>query len=277
MSWGWQPLGELAAKVANWFVSLVGERSRLLPGRLWIGLVLLSMVMGIWLVLLDAPEPIQAIEQAVAQNDLEGARRKFKQLKDRHSARARIIEARLLMDGVNPSPSRAGQMARSALASDPTLARSPLAIDTLVMTLDSPDADESKRIIVEWIGKPATKSLLRATRSRSYRMRWNAVDAIRRLGAAGSLDMVEIYSLDLTTATSCIVRRRAAYRLGQLGDARALPALQQAMGRGWYANLCMGTTLNTAMERIRLGLNRSQGGPLQAGSTEPQLPGSSSE
>ncbi|NLG19164.1 MAG: protein kinase [Fibrobacter sp.] len=63
-----------------------------------------------------------------------------------------------------------------------------------------------------------------------YWKRWNMV---RVFEAAGKkVDMVKIHILDLQTAGSFTTRIRAAEKLGELGDPRAVPALQNARDKG---------------------------------------------
>jgi hypothetical protein len=47
------------------------------------------------------------------------------------------------------------------------------------------------------------------------------------------IDMVNVYILDLKYAGSTRTRISAAKKLGELGDERAVPALQEAKNRGF--------------------------------------------
>jgi len=63
-----------------------------------------------------------------------------------------------------------------------------------------------------------------------YWLRWNAV---RIRGNAGlPVDSVEVYALDLAHAGSVRTRARAARKLGEFGDSRAIPALRAAREKG---------------------------------------------
>ncbi|MBD3345561.1 MAG: protein kinase [Chitinivibrionales bacterium] len=63
-----------------------------------------------------------------------------------------------------------------------------------------------------------------------YWLRWNTV---RILEAAGKdVDMVEVYILDMNHGGSARTRIRAARKLGELGDKRAIPALKEVKEKG---------------------------------------------
>jgi serine/threonine-protein kinase len=68
-----------------------------------------------------------------------------------------------------------------------------------------------------------------AARSGSAAQRLRALKALRDLGAEDSVDRVSIYA-GLLADADCDVRRAAAKRLGELGDAAAVPSLQAAAG-----------------------------------------------
>ncbi|MBN1309610.1 MAG: serine/threonine protein kinase [Chitinispirillaceae bacterium] len=75
-----------------------------------------------------------------------------------------------------------------------------------------------KDSIRSWIVHPA------------YWLRWNSVRLAAHL--AIPVDSVKVYILDLQHAGSVRTRTRAATRLGELGDRRAIPPLTTAAGRG---------------------------------------------
>jgi tRNA A-37 threonylcarbamoyl transferase component Bud32 len=64
-----------------------------------------------------------------------------------------------------------------------------------------------------------------------YWLRWNAVNIMK--SADVYIDMVNVYILDLKYAGSTRTRISAAKKLGELGDERAVPALQEAKNRGF--------------------------------------------
>lgn len=63
-----------------------------------------------------------------------------------------------------------------------------------------------------------------------YWLRWNAVRVIESSGK--KVDLVNVYLIDLNSTASIRTRIRAAEKLGELGDKRAIPLLQEIGARG---------------------------------------------
>lgn len=63
-----------------------------------------------------------------------------------------------------------------------------------------------------------------------YWVRWNAVELSEKIGR--DLDMIEVYILDLLTGGSMRTRIRAAEKLGESGDKRAITPLEEVSRRG---------------------------------------------
>jgi hypothetical protein len=87
-------------------------------------------------------------------------------------------------------------------------------IDVAVNTLEAADTD----IVSTW------------TTDKRYWLRWGAVHL--REAAGLPYDTVQVTILDLKHAGSARTRRAAARRLGELGDPRAIPALEEARDNG---------------------------------------------
>jgi len=68
--------------------------------------------------------------------------------------------------------------------------------------------------------------VIKWTKNEDYWIRWNAV-YIRQKGGA-KLDLVPVYILDLDHSANARTKIRAAEKLGELGDRRAIPALTAA-------------------------------------------------
>jgi serine/threonine protein kinase len=68
------------------------------------------------------------------------------------------------------------------------------------------------------------------TKNNSYWLRWNAVKICSIIDR--KFDMVDVYILDLLHAGSIRTRIRAAEKLGQLGDKRAVAPLKEVSNRG---------------------------------------------
>ncbi|HEX3020610.1 MAG TPA: protein kinase [Chitinispirillaceae bacterium] len=63
-----------------------------------------------------------------------------------------------------------------------------------------------------------------------YWLRWNTVKVMETAGK--KIDMVDIYMLDLNSTASMRTRIRAAEKLGELGDRRAVPLLEDIGSKG---------------------------------------------
>ena len=127
----------------------------------------------------------------------------------------------------------------------------PEVIDDLVASLDCSDAAATAGFIEERLGQRAVEPLLRAAGSRRYWLRWNSIKLLDRLGRRDDIDMGRAYLLDLQYAGSCSTRKRAARRLGEMKYRPALEALRRARKRGLLENLCMGDTLDEAIQAIK--------------------------
>src|SRR5690606_3664318 len=105
-------------------------------------------------------------------------------------------------------------------------------------TLDRKDADRT--LVVRNRTAAIDRALLEATRSVRYWERWNAARTLEKVGKGKRVDWVEVYLLDLQHAGSCGTRMRAARKLAELGDLRALEVLLAVRGTKnpeWACNL----------------------------------------
>ncbi len=82
-------------------------------------------------------------------------------------------------------------------------------------------------------------------KDQQYWLRWNAVYIMEASGA--SVDMVNVYILDLKYAGSSRTRVSAAKKLGEIGDKRAVPALEEAKNRG-FRDPIVSLTASTVLE-----------------------------
>lgn len=97
------------------------------------------------------------------------------------------------------------------------------------------------------MGETSIRLLLEATESPHYTIRWNAAEVLRQMGRQP--DYVLLYILDLKHE-DCFTRKKAAKRLGEQGDRRAIPALRHARQRSPLVNLCMFGALDDALKRL---------------------------
>lgn len=101
----------------------------------------------------------------------------------------------------------------------------------LARLLNQGRGDTAAGVVAHTLKAADSRTVRAWMESPEYWLRWNAV---RIRGAAGlSVDSVRVYALDLAHAGSMRTRARAARKLGELGDKRAVPALEQARDRGW--------------------------------------------
>ena len=107
-------------------------------------------------------------------------------------------------------------------------------------------AGEAADLLVS-IGRPAVPPLQEALKSPRYRVRWNAAKALERV--AEPVDMVALYILDLERE-DCPTRRRAALRLGEAKDRRAVPVLRRAKEQPASENSCMAGALDAALAKL---------------------------
>lgn len=110
------------------------------------------------------------------------------------------------------------------------------------------DGEASEKLIELVVGplKAARSRVVkRWVEDKHYWLRWNAVAIREKAGLP--VDMVEVYILDLKHGGSVRTRRRAALELGEIGDKRAIPALEQARDRGWRDPF-VSATANSVLE-----------------------------
>ena len=144
----------------------------------------------------------------------------------------------------------AQQALEQALSADPTLARVEGVARAAVRTLDRKDADRS--LVLAHRSGAIDRALLEATRSIRYWERWNAARTLEKLGLGNRIDWVDVYLLDLQHAGSCGTRVRAARKLADLGDPRAIDALLAVRGTKmdeWACNL--DTAIDEAVSQLR--------------------------
>ena len=121
----------------------------------------------------------------------------------------------------------------------------------MVACLDQPNAGEVAKFIGSKLGESAVPELVEASKHKRYWLRWNSIRLLQRLGELDEVDMGYAYILDLSYAGSCSTRKRAAKKLAELKDERALKHLHEAKKRNFLENLCMGDTLEESIREIK--------------------------
>jgi eukaryotic-like serine/threonine-protein kinase len=99
-----------------------------------------------------------------------------------------------------------------------------------------------------------TPRLERLTDDGDYRVRWAAMSTLEKLGKTSKYDYRRALTADLDSS-QCEVRRKAAERLGELGDQHAIPSLRLAKKKDhdatpWYKATCLGSRPDRAEKQI---------------------------
>ncbi len=125
-------------------------------------------------------------------------------------------------------PGRAGDGIEAYAAARAGGPLHPQALDDLAADLSRERslADKASRVLREE-GAAAIPAVLRTARQTAGVQRLRALALARDLGAEEEVDRVDAYG-GLLGDADCDVRRSAARRLGEIGDAGALPALRKA-------------------------------------------------
>lgn len=142
-----------------------------------------------------------------------------------------------------------------ALSLDADVVDSRLA-DNLVACFGTKTQKKAARLLANFKMNDAEEGLRKLLR---HKQRWVRLDALRTLTKIGHRptrgESVAFYMLDLKAA-NCTTRRRAVARLGNLGDKRAIGAIQAAHRRdeeetSWYESSCLGDTPKVVVSKLR--------------------------
>ncbi len=125
-------------------------------------------------------------------------------------------------------PGRAGDGIESYAQARSGLPLDPVALEDLAADLgrERSLADKASRVLREE-GAAAIPFVVRAAQQKQGVERLRALVLARDLGAEENVNRVEAYG-SLLADGECDVRRAAAHRLGEIGDAGAVPALRKA-------------------------------------------------
>jgi len=230
--------------------------SRIVPvsrgGRAALGIGLLALVGGvIALVLLwprgDFPEVRDALDQGRALRALN----LLGQHPGRASPEGQALKARALLLKRKPEPTKAWRLLKAATGKDSELLDDDEVVADLIATLDRSRAGSTIALLTgERLGLRIVPELTEASRGERYWLRWNAIRALRKIGAGDRVDEGWAYILDLRFARSCGTRKRAARKLGEMGEQRAMKYLIEATERPAADNRCMDLTLDRALWAI---------------------------
>ncbi len=213
--------------------ALAGRLSR----RAWLGLAglagvaLLVVVLAVWLGP-AAPGPADLLGAAPQVDD------------------PRVRQAHALLQARPARVAEAEELLLAAVAAEPGLLEEPGVVSALVRCLDRRKPARLMELLAGPAGARATAPLLAATTAPRYYLRWNAVRTLERLGRLGEVDQAAVYLVDLESSEDCATRRRAARKLAELEDRRAIEPLRRARGRPFLENLCMGGALDEALRAL---------------------------
>lgn len=168
-----------------------------------------------------ASRPIGRAERALARGDSEAALALLEPL-DRT---AEVLVLRGRAQALAHRPGEALATWEDAAKLDPEALETGPVLTALAAELGGSRSQAAGDLLAR-LGGPGRRALLEATRSDAYRKRWAAVEALRRAHAEDAVDLRDVYLADLR-ARDCDVVVRAAGKLADLGEARAIEPLRE--------------------------------------------------
>src|SRR5262249_7809894 len=185
----------------------------------------LVVIVTVVLVALSTLTPHSRVERALARGDADRALQLLEG-KDR-TAETLALRGRAL--ALARRPSEALDAWEEAAKLDPASLDRPEILTDLEEELGGPRSQAAADLLGR-LGSPGVRRLVGATRSDSYRRRWAAVEALRRIHQEDSVNFRDVYLADLKMK-ECNVVTRAAERLADLGDTRAIEPLREVSQR----------------------------------------------
>jgi len=237
-----EPALRSAAAARTLLVTLRSPR----VARVLIGVALVLAILGV-AAGVRATRPIGRAERALTRGDSDAALSILEPL-------GRTPEVLALRGRALAQARRPGEALSSweeAAKIDSTVLEAGPILTTLVDELGGSRAQAAGDLLVK-LGAPGRRALVEATRSDAYRKRWAAVDALRRIHAEDAVDLRDVYLADLR-ARDCNVVVRAAGKLADLGDERAVEPLREISQRKAVLGLtdaCEAPAARTALKRL---------------------------
>jgi serine/threonine protein kinase, bacterial len=226
-----------------------------LPGFLWgtpghrrafLG-VMLAAVLVAALIGLSGLRPLARVERALARGDSDRAL----QLLDGKEPSAATLALRGRALALARRSPEALSTWEAAAKLDPTSLDRPEILAELEEELGGPRSQAAADLL-GLAGSPGVRRLVSATRSDSYRRRWAAVDGLKRIHQEDSVDMRDVYLADLKVK-DCNVVTRAAGKLADLGDGRAIEPLREVAQRKGLLGLteaCEAPAARAALKKL---------------------------
>lgn len=251
-------LARALKQILFWFQYGKWPKRRLLFGIVGLGLVGLFML---WFAFSsdspdsqgaesDEPESAVPEESQSPPPTIAQLRRQVKQ--NPKNAQARLLLGHALFAAGKRD--RALRFYTKALELDVSVQDSQL-VNNLLKSFGSKNQDRAARLIGKHKITDAKEGLRNHLRHKRRLVRTKALKTLAQLGKVSRSDRVGYYLLDLR-AKDCAVRIRAVTQLGNLGDKKAIPAMQEAKQKDkdetpWYKSSCLGNTVQDAIEKIR--------------------------
>jgi tetratricopeptide (TPR) repeat protein len=162
---------------------------------------------------------IMKAEMALQENDYEKAKHALQQAMEQGGGKQVVRAERDAILAAMESNMQRGEAPESL-------------IEIILENLDAADSPK----ISEWL------------HDTHYWLRWNAVEILEKAGKQP--DMVPVYMLDLHHGGSMRTRIRAARKLGEIGDRRAVSALKKARDKGFADPIVAATATGVLEERF---------------------------
>ncbi|MGZ5958754.1 MAG: hypothetical protein ACXWLI_10115, partial [Myxococcaceae bacterium] len=194
-----------------------------------------------------ALRPIGRAERALARGDSEAALSLLEPL----GRTAEVLVLRGRAQALAHRPGEALASWEEAAKLDPSALESGAVLAVLAGELGGSRSQAAGDLLAR-LGGPGRRALVVATRSEGYRKRWAAVEALRRVHAEDAIDLREVYLVDLR-ARDCDVVVRAAGKLADLGDARAIESLREVAQRKGVLGLvdaCEAPAARAALKKL---------------------------
>jgi serine/threonine-protein kinase len=193
-----------------------------------------------------ALRPLARAERALARGD---ADRTLQLLEGNRSAEGLALRGRAL--AFDKRPSEALSAWEDAAKLDPASLNRQEILEALEEELGG-SRSQSAADLLGRMGSPGIRRLVSATRSDSYRRRWAAVDGLKRIHQDDSVDLRDVYLADLKVK-DCNVVNRAAGKLADLGDTRAIEPLREVAQRKGLLGLtdaCEAPAARAALKKL---------------------------
>ncbi|MBW2699858.1 MAG: adenylate/guanylate cyclase domain-containing protein [Deltaproteobacteria bacterium] len=234
-------IGDLLAKRG-----LVSKRWMIRAGMAAALLLFVLLVASLW-----PSDPFSEIREMMDSGQVESALAQLDKHPAAESPAGKACKAHGLLVMPDPDLREAASLIMQAIKTDPLLADEEAIAFDLVQSMDKHQKKKVVAFLVKHFGDRAKEALLAASSDKRYWLRWNSLDALKSMDALDEVDLGLVYLQDLRYAGSCSTRKRAAKKLAELGDKRALDALRQAKKGSLLTNLCMGSTLDEAIKTIQ--------------------------